>query len=109
MTMATMRPKAVRPIAMYMDCRYLGAKLLAKIDPMLFQVSGGQAKARADHSRSTSRVTDQLIQTYSGTSFEVALSVVTDPGDVQTGGDVKTHGNNEKGEVSTSDSRNSCE
>lgn len=35
MTMATMRPRAVKPIAMYIDCRYLGARLLAKIDPML--------------------------------------------------------------------------
>jgi hypothetical protein len=41
--------------------------------------------------RSTTTVTDKLVDTYSCRSLEMSSSIVADPGDVQSGCDVKTY------------------
>ena len=101
------RPKAVRPIAMYIDRRYLGAKLLEKIVPILACQSCAQERM-AEYVRSTRRVSDQLVQSDGGTSLEMTLCIVSDPRDIQTRCDVEAHSNHEKGKVPSTDGGNSC-
>lgn len=53
--------------------------------------------------RGTSRVTNELVQSHGRTSLEVALCVVTDPRNVESRSNVKTHGYNEQSKVSSTD------
>lgn len=55
--------------------------------------------------RSSSRVTDQLVQSNSGTSLEVALRVVSDPSNVETGCNVETHCDDEESKVPSANLR----
>jgi hypothetical protein len=93
---------------MYIDRRYRGAKLLEKIVPMLVCQPAKEGEVRLDP-RSSCGVPDQLVEADSCTSLEVTLSVVSNPGNIEAGSNVETHGNDEKGKVPPTNGRNSGE
>ena len=72
-------------------------------------VSSANSDVLQVHLRCTCRIPDQLIEADCSTSLEMALSVVANPGDIETRCDIETHGDDKEGKVPPSHSWDSRE